>query len=601
MTESCENYRKNDWKESIRRVNPLRFLFSGSNYSGSNYLNKLVNNSIDNTNDKRCTMLFESHMDNNVKSKYINNNSSDITWNTTVNASNLIVEPTRTIVSDIVSTDITEDSFNNLCIQNIFTKTRNNHFPANSFSYNFENAMYKIFFDQNKTFYFGTPKESTRKKIEQIINNNFNGDINLTSSDFEFDEPLHCIHGMEIVLTKDLKKLVCLTTLGEKYKFNRIPGTIIVDHNNSLPMPISTAIHVLNSTGSYSSTFDTVPSEYYYYGAPEDNRVPFKSLYSVLGQQLPYYPAFHDYNTGVNYSPLELTLGVNVPDSNYKGVKDVSNFSKLTSPDRINFIVFNFTAPMVNTMETFFKYVFDKINERIHKDNKQHVLLFLSINFGYSTSFPNRLNVRCTLVLGNLDTDKNYGYPEEKIKNAVNKTPGNISYTFNDFTNDIASERPINSISTYSLPLNKKNYHDNFSEIKPVTFCAARTESMPDCVVTNADYRPQSETKSVSEYLFNSINCGDKLIMKTANKNGKLEYSCSDTNVSDITNHNSVSYSGYYDNQDADSSNVFAEIKKREALNIQCPENKGLTQIQFQERDINGIKQFRVNYNCGKL
>ena len=48
-------------------------------------------------------------------------------------------------------------------------------------------------------------------------------------------------------------------------------------------------------------------------------------------------------------------------------------------------------------------------------------------------------------------------------------------------------------------------------------------------------------------------------------------------------------------------SNVFAEIKKREALNIQCPENKGLTQIQFQERDINGIKQFRVNYNCGKV
>lgn len=598
MTESCENYRKNDWKESLRRVNPLRFLFSGSNYSGSNMFNKLVNNSIDNTNDNRCTRFFGGvPIDDNVKSKYINNNSSDITWSTTVNVTDLIVEPTRTIVSDIVTVDITEDSFNNLGIQNIFTKARND-FPANSFSYNFENAMYKIFFDHNKTFYFGTPKESTRKKIEQIINNNFNGDINLTASDFEFDEPLHCIHGMEIVLTKDLKKLVCLTTLGEKYKFNRIQGTMIIDHiNNDLPMPISTAVHVLNSTGSYSSTFDTVPSEYYYYGAPEDNRIPSMSSYGVSGQHT-YYPAFHDFNTGVTYSPLELTLGANVPDSNYRGVMNVSNYSKLTSPDRINFIVFNFTAPMVNTMETFFKYVFDKINGRI---NEERVLLFLSINFGYNTGLPNRLNVRCVLVLGNLDTDKNYKHPVENIKNGVNKTPNTIAYTFNDFTNDIASDYPINSISTYSLPLNRKNYHYDFSEIKPAIPCADKPESMPDCIVTKNDYRPQSETKSVSDYLFNSINCGDKLIMKTANKNGKLEYSCSNTNVSDITNHNSVSYSGYYDNQDADSSNVFAEIKKREALNIKCPENKGLTQIQFQERDINGIKQFRVNYNCGKL
>lgn len=600
MSESCDNYRKNDWKESLRRVNPLRFLFSGSNYSGSKMLNKLVNNSIDNTSDNRCTMLFSSQTDNNVQSKYINNNSSDITWNTTVNTTDLIVEPTRTIVSDIVTNVITEDSFNNLGVQNTFFN-ETDYFPANSFSYNFENAMYKIFFDHNKTFYFGTPKESTRKKIDQIINNNFNGEIDLTESDFEFDEPLHCIHGMEIVLTKDLKKLVCLTTLGEKYKFNRIPGAIIIDHiNNDLPMPISTAVHVLNDTGSYSSTFDTAPSEYYYYGAPEDNLPPFKSSYGVSGQYT-YYPAYRNKETTVQYSPIELTLGPNVPGSNYKGVRNTQNSSKLTSPDRINFIVFNFTAPMVNTMETFFKYVFDKINGRINEDNKQHVLLFLSINFGYSTSFPNRLNVRCVLVLGNIDTDKNYKYPEEKIKNTVNKTPDTIAYTFNDFTNDITSDYPINSISTYTLPLNKKNYHNNFSEIKQAIPCTSKTESMPDCIVTRNDYRPQSETKSVSDYLFNSINCGDKLIVKTANKNGKLEYSCSNSRVSDITNHNSVSYSGYYDNQDADSSNVFAEIKKREALNIKCPENKGLTQIQFQERDINGIKQFRVNYNCGKL
>lgn len=596
MTESCENYRKNDWKESLRRVNPLRFLFSGSNYSGSNYLNKLEYNPINNTNINRCTRRYEDKYDNNFNSRYINNNSSDITWSTTVHTTDLIVEPTRTIVSDIVTTDITEDSFNNLGVQNPFLN-ESEYFPANSFSYNFENAMYKIFFDHNKTFYFGTPKESTRKKIEQIINNNFNGDINLTSSDFEFDEPLHCIHGMEIVLTKDLKKLVCLTTLGEKYKFNRIPGVSIIDHiNNDLPMPISTAVHALNGTGSYMTNFSSVPDDYHYHNKPTWNRIPIGSdNYSGDHTYYPMAPEYDDLTT------LELTLGANVPDSNYRGIMNVSNTSKLTSPDRINFIVFNFTAPMVNTMETFFKYVFDKINGRINQDNKQHVLLFLSINFGYTTSSPNRLNVRCSLVLGNLDTDKNYKYPEENIKNGVNKTPNTIAYTFNDFTNDIASDHPINSISTYSLPLNRKNYHYDFSEIKPAIPCAGRTESMPDCIVTRNDYHPQSETKSVSDYLFNSINCGDKLIVKTANKNGKLEYSCSNTNVSDITNHNSVSYSGYYDNQNADSSNVFAEIKKREALNIKCPENKGLTQIQFQERDINGIKQFRVNYNCGKL
>lgn len=297
MSESCDNYRKNDWKESLRRVNPLRFLFSGSNYSGSKMLNKLENNSIDNTNINRCTRRYEDKSDNDFNSRYINNDSSDITWNTTVNTTDLIVEPTRTIVSDIISVVITEDSFNNLGVQNMF-KHSTDYFPANSFSYNFENAMYKIFFDHNKTFYFGTPKESTRKKIEQIINNNFNGEIDLTESDFEFDEPLHCIHGMEIVLTKDLKKLVCLTTLGEKYKFERKPGTIIIDHiNNDLPMPISTAVHALSNIGSYMTNFASVPDDYYYHNKPTWNRPPMKSD-NYPADDRTYYPMMPEYEIG---------------------------------------------------------------------------------------------------------------------------------------------------------------------------------------------------------------------------------------------------------------------------------------------------------------